>query len=169
MGGRAEPALPVDDLSKSEKDVLRDYYSASNYVVSPGGLLKVASVVTAAVATALLLNSRGCDAAPGLAASAASVALAAAALSALLYSGALLRLPLRAPQLWLYIDIILSTVLGVLLLVSAIMSLTTCELTRPVDYMHGPLTIVSASMLVGSAAVTYGAVSSRQHGLQSRR
>ncbi|XP_031765790.1 uncharacterized protein LOC113521890 [Galleria mellonella] len=166
MTGRLQSPLSVDESMKSESGVLRDYYSDTDYLVSPSGVLKIASVVVSVTAAALFLGGGSCGAAPGLAASAPSVALAAAAAAALLCAGAALRVPLLAPQLWLYTDIIVSTVMGVLLLVSAILSMTLCDLARPLDYVHGPLSVGSACMVVGSAALTYGAVSRRLRRLQ---
>ncbi|CAK1584993.1 unnamed protein product [Parnassius mnemosyne] len=61
----------------------------------------------------------------------------------------------------LSLDLVLSTALGILLLVSAILSMTFCDMVGVVDYVHGPLAIVNASMITGSAVITYVSVMQR--------
>ncbi|KAM3959403.1 uncharacterized protein ACR2FA_009308 [Aphomia sociella] len=161
MSGRLQSPLSVDESTKTESDVLRQYYEETDYALSLSGILKITSVVANVAAAATFMGGGGCVAAPALVGGAPAVALAAAALAAALYAAALLQLPTRAPHLFLYADIILSTVMGVLVLMTGILSVTLCELTRPIEYVHAPLSAASACLVVGGAAATYAAATAR--------
>ncbi|XP_026743770.1 uncharacterized protein LOC113505331 [Trichoplusia ni] len=52
-------------------------------------------------------------------------------------------------------DIIISAVMGVLLLITAVLSMTVCEFTSIISYMHGPLAVINAGMVTASAVITY--------------
>ncbi|CAG5055689.1 unnamed protein product [Parnassius apollo] len=111
--------------------------------------------------SALFLWGGSCGGAPWLVSGGAAIALVSALLMACLYIGAVASLAAYAPYTWLYTDIVLSTGLGILLLVSAILSMTFCDMAGVVDYAHGPLAIVNAGMITGSAVITYVSVMQR--------
>ncbi|CAH0589963.1 unnamed protein product [Chrysodeixis includens] len=139
----------------SEQWIFLKYYTEKDYFLSPEGILKVLSAIVCIVSSVLFLSGGTCAGAPALVRAAAAVALACAAASALLYAGVLLRLPLCAPQAYLFADIIISTVMGILLLVIAVLSMTVCEFTSIISYMHGPLAVINAGMVTASAVITY--------------
>ncbi|XP_053614489.1 uncharacterized protein LOC128677572 isoform X1 [Plodia interpunctella] len=132
VGGSAPP-----DPDRAEENALREYYENTDFLFSAEGILKVISVVACIAVAAFHLGSgeAGCGAAPPLPAAAAVAALVAAGSAALLYAGTALQLPLCAPQLWLFMDLIISAVLGVLLLVMAILSLVFCETANAMGFL----------------------------------
>ncbi|XP_053614490.1 uncharacterized protein LOC128677572 isoform X2 [Plodia interpunctella] len=158
VGGSAPP-----DPDRAEENALREYYENTDFLFSAEGILKVISVVACIAVAAFHLGSgeAGCGAAPPLPAAAAVAALVAAGSAALLYAGTALQLPLCAPQLWLFMDLIISAVLGVLLLVMAILSLVFCETANAMGFLKAPMGLAVAGTVVGSAGVTFAAVSRR--------
>ncbi|XP_050352245.1 uncharacterized protein LOC126774753 [Nymphalis io] len=58
-------------------------------------------------------------------------------------------------------DIILSTVIGVSLLLVTILSFTLCELRRAVDYAYGPLALISSILVISSVVTTYMSISKK--------
>ncbi|KAJ8717532.1 hypothetical protein PYW08_005931 [Mythimna loreyi] len=146
--GPAAGAAPADE-------VFLKYYTGKDYSTSLEGVLKMLSAIVSVVSAVLFLGWSACLRSPGLAAAAAGSALAGGAASALLFGGVVLGLPLRAPQFYLLTDIIVSTVAGLLLLVTAVLNITVCEFYSVVSYLHGPLAVLNAGMVIASAVITY--------------
>ncbi|XP_075981003.1 uncharacterized protein LOC142979753 [Anticarsia gemmatalis] len=138
--------------------IFRQYYTENDFVLSPEGILKGLSAVVCIVASVLFLSGGTCPGAPTLVTSAVTVALCSSALCAVLYAAVVLDLPLYAPQLYLFTDIILSSVVGVLLLIMAVLTMTMCDMNNAISYVHGPLGILNAGMIIGSAVFTYMSV-----------
>ncbi|XP_060805472.1 uncharacterized protein LOC132902848 isoform X2 [Amyelois transitella] len=155
----------LSEPERAEQAALREYYDQNDYLLSAEGVLKMVSVIACIVVSVFYLSAEAsqCSGAPALASGAGVVALVAAGVAALLYAGTALQLPLYAPQ-----DIIISTVLGVLLLVMAILSLVFCESTNFLGFLRAPLGMVAAGLAVGSAGVTFAGVTRRWDAASAR-
>ncbi|XP_060805471.1 uncharacterized protein LOC132902848 isoform X1 [Amyelois transitella] len=160
----------LSEPERAEQAALREYYDQNDYLLSAEGVLKMVSVIACIVVSVFYLSAEAsqCSGAPALASGAGVVALVAAGVAALLYAGTALQLPLYAPQVWLFADIIISTVLGVLLLVMAILSLVFCESTNFLGFLRAPLGMVAAGLAVGSAGVTFAGVTRRWDAASAR-
>ncbi|XP_063540726.1 uncharacterized protein LOC134749639 [Cydia strobilella] len=149
----------------TETEVLRKYYSDSDYLSSPEGVMKLIAILGCLCSAVLFLAGGGCAGAMGLAAGGASVAVIAAGLLSVQLTATLLGAPLYAPQVWLYSDVVGSSVLGALLVLSGALSVTLCELRGIVSYVHAvsfePLAACNAALVIGGAVVTYTAVTRR--------
>ncbi|XP_061720277.1 uncharacterized protein LOC133527345 isoform X1 [Cydia pomonella] len=120
----------------TETEVLREYYSDIDYLSSPEGIMKLIAILGCLCSAVLFLAGGGCAGAAGLAAGGASVAFITVGLLAVQLTATLLGAPLYAPQAWLYSDVVGSSVLGALLVLSGALSVTLCELRGFVSYVH---------------------------------
>ncbi|XP_047997036.1 uncharacterized protein LOC125234716 [Leguminivora glycinivorella] len=147
--------------AETEMEVLREYYANSDYLSSPEGIMKLIAILGCLCSAVLFLAGGGCAGAAALAAGAASLAFLAVGLLAVQLTATLLGAPLFAPHAWLYCDVVGSSVLGALLVLSGTLSLTLCELRGFVSYVHAPLAVCNAALVVGGAVATYAAVTRR--------
>ncbi|XP_061720278.1 uncharacterized protein LOC133527345 isoform X2 [Cydia pomonella] len=145
----------------TETEVLREYYSDIDYLSSPEGIMKLIAILGCLCSAVLFLAGGGCAGAAGLAAGGASVAFITVGLLAVQLTATLLGAPLYAPQAWLYSDVVGSSVLGALLVLSGALSVTLCELRGFVSYVHAPLAACNAALVVCGAVATYAAVTRR--------
>ncbi|CAB3250938.1 unnamed protein product [Arctia plantaginis] len=147
--------------------IFRQYYTDTDYVLSLEGILKLLSAIVCVISSVLLLTNGTCRTAPSLIPSASFVALSCGIITVVFYGVIVLDLSLYSPQVCLLTDIILSAVMGVLLFLMAVLTMTVCEMIDSISYVHGPLGIVNAGMLLGSAVITYVSVMRRWDALHT--
>ncbi|CAH2042770.1 unnamed protein product, partial [Iphiclides podalirius] len=58
-------------------------------------------------------------------------------------------------------DLVLSTTLGITMLVFAVLNMTFCDMGGVIDYLHGPVALVNSGLVAGSAVATYASVMRR--------
>ncbi|XP_045777811.1 uncharacterized protein LOC123875810 [Maniola jurtina] len=148
-------SMQLPNTAESDREILREYYLERNFFTSTEGVLKVLSIVVCTASSVLWLAGGGCGRGARLAGGAS---VASAAILVLLCAVDALRLAAYAPMTYFYTDIIVSTCIGLWLLISGVLSLAFCDAQRALDYAHGPLAVVNAGLVLGSAVTTYVSV-----------
>ncbi|CAH2089956.1 unnamed protein product [Euphydryas editha] len=145
-----------------ERALLRKYYLENEFCLSIEGILKILSIAVCMILSMTLMWGGWCGAGAGAGAGAAAggAALGAGALLAAL-SAANALLAARAPLTCFITDMVMSTVIGVSLLLVAIFSISLCQMPRIIDYIYGPLALINSMLVIGSAVVTYMSVSKK--------
>ncbi|CAH0713034.1 unnamed protein product, partial [Brenthis ino] len=139
--------------------VLRKYYLENDYFVSPEGILKGLSIISCTVSSILFIWGGGCSVA--ISGTAGGLTLGAGAALAVLGAAILLSFAALAPMTCFISDVVVSTAIGASLLLVALLSVIFCEAQNSIAYTYGPLSLINAALVIGSAILTYMSVTSR--------
>ncbi|XP_064073860.1 uncharacterized protein LOC113401042 [Vanessa tameamea] len=151
-----ESSVQIAESIDTERKIFYKYYVENDFFVSPEGILKVLATVVCTLSSIAFAWGGWCGA--GLVAGGTGL-VAGGTLAALCALSALLAT--HAPMTCFITDIILSTVIGVSLLLVTILSFTLCETRRAVDYAFGPLALINSVLVIGSVVMTYMSVSKK--------